>query len=71
MLLENLAGTLNRRGKPLTDHLTIVSLIGATTTKAGLKIECTLDERIYQKGTMISNAEMSALNITSDDFHPE
>ena len=71
MLLDNLAGTQNWRGKPLTDHLSIVSLIGATTTKTGLKIECALDERIYQKGIKISNAEMSALNITSDDFHPE
>ena len=35
--------TQNWRGKRLTDYLTIVSLIGATTTKAGLKIERALD----------------------------
>ncbi len=35
--------TQNWRGRPLTDRLAIVELIGATTTKAGLKIECALD----------------------------
>ena len=63
--------TQNWRGKPLTDRLTIVSLIGATTTKTGLKIECALDERTYEKGIKVSDAEMAALNITGDDFHPE
>jgi hypothetical protein len=32
--------TQNWRGRPLTDRLAIVELIGATTTKAGLKVEC-------------------------------
>src|SRR5208337_4440078 len=63
--------TQNWRGRPLTDRLAIVELIGATTTKAGLKIECALDARIYQKGIKVSDAEMAALNIIGDDFHPE
>jgi Rhodopirellula transposase DDE domain len=63
--------TQNWRGKPLTDRLTIVSLIGATTTKTGLKIECALDERTYEKGIKVSDAAMAQLNITGDDFHPE
>ncbi len=63
--------TQNWRGRPLTDRLTIVELIGATTTKTGLKVECALDTRIYQKGIKVSDAEMEALNITGDDFHPE
>ena len=49
----------------------IVELIGATTTKAGLTVECALDERAYEKGVKISDAEMETLNITGDDFHPE
>ena len=57
--------------RPLTDRLAIVELIGATTTKAGLKIECALDARIYEKGIKVSDAEMAALNIIGDDFHPE
>jgi hypothetical protein len=63
--------TQNWRGRPLTDHLAIVELIGATTTKTGLKVECALDTRTYEKGIKVSDAEMDALNITGDDFHPE
>ena len=59
------------RGAPLTDRLAIVELIGATTTKAGLKVECALDTRTYEKGIKISDAEMKLLNIEGDDFHPE
>jgi hypothetical protein len=63
--------TQNWRGRPLTDRLAVVELIGATTTKAGLKVECVLDERTYEKGIKVSDAEMRALNITGDAFHPE
>jgi hypothetical protein len=63
--------TQNWRGRPLTDHAAIVELIGATTTGAGLKVECMLDERTYQKGIKVSDAEMDALNMTGDAFHPE
>jgi hypothetical protein len=63
--------TQNWRGRPLTNRLTIVDLIGATTTKAGLKVECALDTHNYEKGIKVSDAEMEALNITGDDFHPE
>ena len=63
--------TQNWRGRPLTDRLTIVELIGATTTKTGLKVECALDTRTYEKGIQVSDAEMEMLNITGDDFHPE
>jgi Rhodopirellula transposase DDE domain len=63
--------TQNWRGKPLTDHLAIVALIGATTTKTGLTVECALDTATYEKGTKITDAEMATLNIKGDDFHPE
>jgi len=63
--------TQNWRGRPLTDRLAIVELIGATTTKAGLKVECALDTRTYEKGVKVSDAEMKMLNIEGDDFHPE
>ena len=63
--------TQNWRGRPLTDRLAIVELIGATTTKTGLKVECLLDTRTYEKGIKISDAEMEMLNIEGDDFHPE
>ena len=63
--------TQNWRGHPLTDRLTVVELIGATTTKTGLKVECALDERTFEKGIKVSDAEMEALDIAGDAFHPE
>jgi hypothetical protein len=63
--------TQNWRGRPLTDRMTVIDMIGATTTKAGLKVECAIDERTYHKGVKVSNAEMAALDMTGDEFHPE
>jgi hypothetical protein len=63
--------TQNWRGRPLTDRAAVVELIGATTTETGLKVECLLDERTYEKGIKISPAEMQVLNVTGDAFHPE
>ena len=63
--------TQNWRGRPLTSRLAVVELIGATTTKSGLKVDCVLDERIYEKGIKVRPAVMKALDITGDAFHPE
>jgi hypothetical protein len=63
--------TQNWRGRPLTDRVAVVELIGATTTKTGLKVECALDPRTYEKGIKVSDAEMQSLDITGDTFHPE
>ena len=63
--------TQNWRGQPLTDHVAVVELIGATTTETGLKVECLLDERTYEKGIKVSDAEMAELDIAGDAFHPE
>ena len=63
--------TQNWRSKPLVDRAAIVELIAATTTKTGLKVECALDERTYEKGIKVSAAEMATLDITGDAFHPE
>jgi hypothetical protein len=63
--------TQNWRGRPLIDRMTVVELIGSTMTKTGLKVECALDERTYHKGLKVSKAEMAALDITGDEFHPE
>jgi len=63
--------TQNWRGKPLTSRLTVVDLIGATTTKAGLHVRCELDPNTYVKGIKVTDAEMATLNIKGDAFHPE
>ena len=63
--------TQNWRGQPLESRLAVVELIGATTTKTGLTVECALDERTYEKGIRIKKAEMKRLDIEGDAFHPE
>jgi hypothetical protein len=63
--------TQNWRGRPLVDRLTIVELIAATTTATGLRVASALDQRTYEKGKKVSDAEMTALDITGDTFHPE
>jgi Rhodopirellula transposase DDE domain len=63
--------TQNWRGRPLTDHATIIDLIAATTTKTGLKVEAVLDTTVYEKGIKIRDAEMKRLEIRGDAFHPE
>jgi hypothetical protein len=61
----------NWRGRPLTDYRTIVELIGATTSTAGLTVRCELDENLYPAGIKISDTEMARLNIFPDTFHGE
>jgi hypothetical protein len=63
--------TQNWRGRPLTSRVAVVELIGATTTKAGLRVESALDERTYEKGIKVSKAQIASLDIIGDPFHPE
>lgn len=63
--------TQNWRGKPLVTHQVIVNLIGATTTRAGLRVRCELDDNKYETGRRISDGEFASLNIERDDFHPD
>jgi hypothetical protein len=61
----------NWRGRPLVDYRTIVELIAATTSTAGLTVRCQLDENLYPTGVKISDAEMAELNIFRHTFHGE
>lgn len=61
--------TQNWRGKPLTNYHVIVSLIGATTTTTGLRVQCRLDDRIYTKGRRVTDRQLAAVNLVPDDFH--
>ena len=63
--------TQNWRGRPLTSRSAVVESIAATTTKTGLTVRCELDTNTYEKGIAVSDAEMAALNIEGDVFHPE
>jgi hypothetical protein len=61
--------TINWRGKPLRTYRTIVQLIAATTTEAGLKVRAELDEKKYPKGVKVSDAQLAAVNLTPHTFH--
>ena len=61
----------NWRGKPLIDHLTVVSLISNTTTQKGLKIKAALDENCYEKGIKISDEELAKVKLFRYKFHGE
>jgi hypothetical protein len=62
--------TQNWRGQPLESRAAVIELIANTTTKTGQKVECTLDERTYEKGIRISNAQMRQRAIEGDAFLP-
>ena len=55
--------TINWRGKPLRSYRTIVQLIAATTTDAGLIVRAELDENKYPKGVKVSDAQLAAVNL--------
>lgn len=61
--------TLNWRGKPLRSFRTIIQLIAATTTTAGLTVRAELDENKYPKGVKISDAKLAAINLLRHNFH--
>jgi hypothetical protein len=45
--------SINWRGKPLDEILTVISLIASTTTAAGLTVECISDTQEYKKGVVV------------------
>lgn len=63
--------SMNWRGRPLTSHEVIVDLIGATTTKKGLKVHAERDQGVYPSGISVSDAEMSAIPVHPHAFHGE
>lgn len=54
----------NWQGKPLIDIETVVKVIGSTTTKAGLKVKCVVDEHKYPTGKKVADEELAAIDIT-------
>ena len=63
--------TQNWRGRPLLSYQTIVQLIAATNTDAGLTVRSELDINTYPKGVKVADAEMDALNLRRHNFHGE
>jgi transposase len=59
----------NWRGKPLISLEVIVNLIAATTTSKGLEVHSELDQRVYQPGIKVSDAELAQVNLQREKFH--
>jgi hypothetical protein len=61
--------SINWRGKPLTTYRTIVELIAATTTSAGLRVDADLDTGHYPLGQKVTDAELAATPLRRHDWH--
>jgi transposase len=63
--------TMNWRGRPLISHEVILELIGATTTRTGLRVQAELDPGRYPLHTKVSDDEFHAVHLTPHAFHGE
>jgi hypothetical protein len=63
--------TINWRGKPLESRQVIIDLIASTTTGTGLKVYARLDESTYPDKIKVTDAELAAVQLEGDPFHPE
>ena len=63
--------TQNWRGKPLVSFEVIVSLIAATTTANGLKVQAALDTNTYPPGLKVSDKDFARVQLRRDNFHGE
>ena len=60
---------MNWRGIPLVDLVTIVSLIGATTTDTGLRVRSEVDAGRYPMGVVITDQQMAQIQLEPHAFH--
>jgi Rhodopirellula transposase DDE domain len=63
--------TANWRGRPLVSLRTIIELISATTTSAGLTIQAAHDPNWYPTGITITDAQLAAVPLTPHNWHGE
>ncbi len=61
--------TQNWRGRPLETVEAIVSLIGNTTTRTGLRVRAALDTNQYEAGIKVPDEVVDALRIKPHKFH--
>ncbi len=63
--------SINWRGQPLRNYQTVVNLITATTTQAGLTVESRIDKRKYEKGIKVPKEKMKQIKMRKESFHGE
>jgi len=61
--------TQNWRGRPLESVETVVSLIGSTETKTGLRIKAAIDTHLYEKAVKVSDEQFASVHIKPHRFH--
>ena len=61
--------TENWRGKPLVSRVVIVRLIGATTTREGLRVRAELDAGKYPTAVAVSDEDLDRVRLTPAQFH--
>ncbi len=62
---------MNWRAKPLVSLAAIVSLIGSTTTRSGLRIRSEIDHGSYPLGVKITDEQMAKVQLKPHAFHGE
>jgi hypothetical protein len=60
---------MNRRGTPLVGLATIVSLIGSTHSRGGLRVRSELDRRRDTAGVTITDTLMACITLARHRFH--
>jgi transposase len=63
--------SMNWRGRPLVSYDAIVQLIGATTTRSGLKVHAERDFGLYPTKTRVSDEDLEAIPLYRHAFHGE
>ncbi len=61
--------SINWRAKLLTSLEVVLKLISHTTTREGLAVTAYKESNTYPIGIKVSDAELAALNLSSDPFH--
>jgi hypothetical protein len=60
---------MNWRGTPLVDLATIVSLIGSTHSRSGLRVRSELDRGDYPGGVTVTDAQLATVCLERHRFH--
>ena len=60
---------MNWRGTPLVDLATIVSLIGSTDSRSGLRVRSELNRGQYPAGVTVTGAQMATIHLERHRFH--
>jgi hypothetical protein len=60
---------MNWRGTPLVDLANIVSLIGSTHSRSGLRVRSELDRGPYPSGVTVTDAQLATVRLTRHRFH--